>query len=260
MRWETKNTCRWPIVIVNKCAKNLCKRTVLVKLIIENVVNFVQDRSSFRHITKQQCKGNEGKSNSGILIAHPGTICRWVILHAVGLSVCLSQKCDTNYWSKYIYLSSNAMQFHQLWSGMLIWHTAQVVQIAWWMSLIDVLSRLGNVCSPVSKSHLSQCRLNTISGQWFDTWKIMICTSSYLCQHITYNYYFTLLHWLHFPELLQVRPGSTKALPTKQLWGCYSVHQDYRSCLVFGIRPWDRQWKTNEWRQPWLIWPLASQL
>ena len=44
MRWETKNTCRWPILFV-MCAKNLCKRVVLLKLIIENVVTCFLEHS-----------------------------------------------------------------------------------------------------------------------------------------------------------------------------------------------------------------------
>jgi len=60
--------------------------------------------------------------------------------------------------------------------------------------LPDVLSRLGNVCCPISESHLPQSYLNTITGQRFDARKIMIYMSIYLHQHIT-EYYFQ--HFFH---------------------------------------------------------------
>jgi len=38
VRWENKNTCRWPVLFVISMPKNLSKRTVLLQFIIKNVV------------------------------------------------------------------------------------------------------------------------------------------------------------------------------------------------------------------------------
>jgi len=51
----------------NKCAKNLCKRIVLLQLIIENVVTFFGTHCSFPHQTSWQY--SDGSHLTGALNA-----------------------------------------------------------------------------------------------------------------------------------------------------------------------------------------------
>jgi len=111
------------------------------------------------------------------------------------------------------YLSSDTVQFHQLWSSMFIRRMAQVVQIVMWgMLFLDQLSCLGDVCCPISKPHLSQSCLNIIASQWLDTWKIMICTFTYLLHHIS-NHYPVFLSVFNHSEQHQVRLGLISWMP-----------------------------------------------
>jgi len=53
VRWENKNICGWPTLLV-KSAKNCCKRTISVQLIVEDVVTCFLEHMQCRVITAGQ--------------------------------------------------------------------------------------------------------------------------------------------------------------------------------------------------------------
>jgi len=98
VRWETKNTCRWPTLSVI-CVKNLCKRTVLVQLIIKK----------WSHVFGTQCMFVLLSQQHDSVMSQPLTKQTWSLT-----GVCSWHQNVTRVWSYVSHFLSTRLQVRPL--------------------------------------------------------------------------------------------------------------------------------------------------